>query len=827
MIASNNKKTSSSIIGFVDYCDYQRVSGWLIDLSDVNRYLSLSVLIDGIEVCSGVANEYRQDLAANPAFNETCHAYNLNVINHLLDGKEHEIKIIEAETGYVLKNSPSHVIFPKPDDKPKEPRLDLALVGKDGWLFLCNDSNDAIGQYTGKVKLAPDTLEQYKKHYQTIQKFYRSKKIHYLLTIVPGKESIYPEFLPKSVTASNDLSVKDQFISVINSELDIEILDLKPLLIANKSHGQLYYKNDSHWNYLGAMIASKIIISKLREQFPDIPIFNEKFFTLIESNEGQCDLNGKLRLNYIDGQYIENTEQAEQSVAISAISVEYEKKAVEISNHSYAELSRTRPTRLFQNKSAVNLPRAIVIRDSYADWMIPFLSEYFSECLFVWSRSVDASVVESFNPDVVVEQVVDRFLMQNKIKNETVRPIMYGMSSLMPDVPFLSTNDKMEKIVIYIVAPTASGKTISSIRLSKELDATLIHSDTVYDALKEKYNVPVDAARLTVYELWNNPKNFGITSWGEHAHIDQAKCEIYNELLSSITSNLIVIEGFTLSFPEERRMITNALGKHRSIIIRIVMPFEDWSVFYQTKFGTVVRRLDFDKLTNCFAEMEGEEIYVVDNPNKVNADLIKNIGLFTNSFATQQESSMVSFLTKEKYTENVFRTMSCVPPEKNRQYWADYEARWLYHEKAIQILKQHGVASASGVLELGTMGVCLVDGSHTMDYNVNLEHLTKSPEYLHDVRSIPWPIHSNSYEWFIALRVFHHLWPVQRECFEEAVRISRNIILVVPHILPTHHNLGHATAITPSDFREWNCDVAPQVCIPVGDFGFLYAWFKK
>lgn len=104
MAISDSEKLNSNIIGVVDYCDYQRVSGWLIDFSDVNRHLSLKVLIDGIEVCTGVANEYRQDLASHPKFNGTHHAYNLTVHdNSFIGGKEHEVKVIEVDTGYILQ----------------------------------------------------------------------------------------------------------------------------------------------------------------------------------------------------------------------------------------------------------------------------------------------------------------------------------------------------------------------------------------------------------------------------------------------------------------------------------------------------------------------------------------------------------------------------------------------------------------------------------------------------------------------------------------------------------------------------------------------------
>ncbi|MBV5300649.1 MAG: polysaccharide pyruvyl transferase family protein [Methylococcales bacterium] len=494
-----------NIQGFVDNCDYQVVTGWLIDFSNVNRYLSLKVLIDGVEVCRGLADEYRQDLAENIAFNNTSHAYSIKIPKHFLDGNDHELNIVEVETNYVLGGSPLKINFPKVNIRSQETRMDLALVGKDGWLFLCNDSNNAIGQYTGEVKISTTILENYKSHYQAIQAFYRSKNICYLLTIVPGKESLYSEFLPNTVVASRDLSVKDKFIATINTELDTNILDLYPLLITNKSLGQLCYKNDSHWNYLGAMIASKHIINKLHEKFPNIPIFDEKKFTLINADEGQCDLNEKIRLNYVGGQFIENDELMENNLAVCAVGVQYDNNAIEILEHPYKMLSKTRPTRLFKHNKTSKLPRAIIVRDSYADWMIPFLTEYFSECLFIWARNVDNAVVESFKPDIIIEQVVDRFLAQNRLNTRKIlTPVLYGVSSFIPNTPFLNADELSVAVggntgnLLYCHALSCITNTFNTIPLNSPLSSLSLEKHRLVLPLANALGSHIDLADLAI-----------------------------------------------------------------------------------------------------------------------------------------------------------------------------------------------------------------------------------------------------------------------------------------------------------------------------------------
>ncbi len=455
------KPIPSSMIGYVDLYNEKTIAGWLVDLAVPRKHLKLKILVDDAFVCETTANEYRQDLARNTAFEGSNHAFTVTLPTLLHDGKTHSVKVVESETGYVLNNSPTEVNFGMDvaSDAAKKNRLDLALVGEDGWLFLCNDSNDAIGQYTGAIRFSQDQLHDYSSHYAALQKTCNTNNIYYLLTIAPGKEYIYPEFLPKNVARFPGSTVSEEFIKAVNPVLDNSILDLKPLLIPKKALGPLCYKLDSHWNYLAAKIAAEEIIRQLRNKFPQLPSLKKIGFNLVVQEETIGDLSGKVRLDYVDGSYIESSSShPDLPQPVCAVGVEYKKQAIEMAEHPYIGLSKTRPTRLFKRTDQPDLPRAIIIRDSYADWLIPFLSECFSETLFIWARNIETPVIESFKPDVIVEEVIDRFLIKNRTGNlgltprnqvtinaqpskQIMAPVLYGMSSYIPDAPFLNADE--------------------------------------------------------------------------------------------------------------------------------------------------------------------------------------------------------------------------------------------------------------------------------------------------------------------------------------------------------------------------------------------------
>jgi hypothetical protein len=57
-----------------------------------------------------------------------------------------------------------------------------------------------------------------------------------------------------------------------------------------------------------------------------------------------------------------------------------------------------------------SLPRAVMFRDSFANALIPYVSEDFQRILYVWNRDVDPRVVMIERPDVVIQEIVGRFL---------------------------------------------------------------------------------------------------------------------------------------------------------------------------------------------------------------------------------------------------------------------------------------------------------------------------------------------------------------------------------------------------------------------------------
>jgi hypothetical protein len=157
---------------------------------------------------------------------------------------------------------------------------------------------------------------------------------------------------------------------------------------------------------------------------------------------------------------------------------------------------------------------------------------------------------------------------------------------------------------------------------------------------------------------------------------------------------------------------------------------------------------------------------------------------------------MVEFTTFEKYVQNAVKT--------GNGHWTakgiDYADRWPYHQISIDIIRSLKIDNPSDVLEIGTLGASLVVGSDTLDFDNDEFRITGykfTPTINHDLRILPWPIEKH-YKVIVALRVWHHLKPVEREAFLEAKRLADNVLIVCPEV-----NV-RGRGITRQQFEQWN-----------------------
>ena len=134
------------------------------------------------------------------------------------------------------------------------------LIGRNGWLYLANRDmllmHRNLIRFRGKEGL---TVESLSSQISKFQKWCAQHGTTLLLVLLPRKQDIYPEFLPRwaSIKSSSLSSVEEMLESL--KKYHVNFIDLRPVLLEDKEKGELYFPLDMHWNSLGAFVASQAI----------------------------------------------------------------------------------------------------------------------------------------------------------------------------------------------------------------------------------------------------------------------------------------------------------------------------------------------------------------------------------------------------------------------------------------------------------------------------------------------------------------------------------------------------------------------------------------
>lgn len=147
------------------------------------------------------------------------------------------------------------------------------VIGLDDWLFLGNHYNSVVSKHTKALKIDDSKLANYIERLKQIEQEFDPDR--FLLVIVPDKLTIYNEYFPIPISDQNRFI--DRLIPYLNSQF--EVVDLSSDLLKFKKYNEfLYYKDDSHWNNLGAYVGFNTLLGVLNES--------------------------KLKLNFVPGQHV-------------------------------------------------------------------------------------------------------------------------------------------------------------------------------------------------------------------------------------------------------------------------------------------------------------------------------------------------------------------------------------------------------------------------------------------------------------------------------------------------------------------------------------------
>lgn len=120
------------------------------------------------------------------------------------------------------------------------------IRGRDNWLFLDNDSNRSVDQFTGVLNLNKSNIEKWRIFSKNLNRVLDGYNYNYL--IASSKENIFPEKYPfEKCELSFSAKVKEIFL-----QESVKFIDPSSLLKLSKYS---YHETDTHWSDIGGYIA--------------------------------------------------------------------------------------------------------------------------------------------------------------------------------------------------------------------------------------------------------------------------------------------------------------------------------------------------------------------------------------------------------------------------------------------------------------------------------------------------------------------------------------------------------------------------------------------
>ena len=175
---------------------------------------------------------------------------------------------------------------------------DKVLVGKDGWLFYKLDNG--INNFTNMTTLSDIELAEGLKYLSDIDNWCKKHGKEFYYVITPDKSKIYGEYYPNIRKYAPDTQgIGYQFINYIHKYSDIKAIYLRDEILKHKSKDLLYYKNDTHWNDVGAYYGYKKLMKMMNKPVKSYTFILKEHNGDLE-NMINSDIKDKTKYKYLN-----------------------------------------------------------------------------------------------------------------------------------------------------------------------------------------------------------------------------------------------------------------------------------------------------------------------------------------------------------------------------------------------------------------------------------------------------------------------------------------------------------------------------------------------
>ena len=224
------------------------------------------------------------------------------------------------------------------------------------------------------------------------------------LALIPTAAQIYADILPDGAPNDDQQAVFDSAYS----QTALETVDISSVLAAHAGE-YIFYRTDHHWTSLGAYYAANALRSSW-----GLPEIDQATLTPEAVSDSFCGtLYSSSGFFWIAPDKMETLIAAPESSSVTRYETNGTEQTLPLYNYDkltikdkYTFFLGGNIPRAVVETGTENAPSLLILRDSYADSLVPFLTDAFSEIHLIDLRYYTGSVRE-----YIAENAVDRVLL--------------------------------------------------------------------------------------------------------------------------------------------------------------------------------------------------------------------------------------------------------------------------------------------------------------------------------------------------------------------------------------------------------------------------------
>lgn len=247
-----------------------------------------------------------------------------------------------------------------------------------------------------------------------VEKFASLTDVPVYFSLIPGKVSVWSDLLPAGAPNDDEMQYIDRGAALQGPKW----LDTNTALNAHKDEA-IYYRTDHHWTSLGAYYAYAALMEGMGRTPKGLNEFNvtvasSEFYGTTFSSSGVRWLEPDTIVFYVPQEaatvtnYFDGTPTEGQLYDLSKLS-EKDKYSTFLGGNKPLTVVKS-------NVAPEGAPKLMLIRDSYADSLAPFLCYNFSEIHLVDPRYYKTSMAQ-YVKDNAIDEVLVLYSVSNFVKD--------------------------------------------------------------------------------------------------------------------------------------------------------------------------------------------------------------------------------------------------------------------------------------------------------------------------------------------------------------------------------------------------------------------------